>query len=521
MSTRRRTRSRPPRGSGPLPALVAAGAIAAVLAAVALSIQGSAHTAYARRHPERADTVVTINRSAVGHTIPSGFVGLSVEYPALTWYTGNDPNAVNPAFEQLIRNLAPGQSPVLRIGGNSTDTTWVPTPGVPRPGGIGYSLSPRWLAIARALARGVNARMIMGIDLEAGVPPLAVAEARAFLSDLGSRAIRAFEIGNEAPRYGLFPWYHKGPGEPVLARPTSYDFDGFDGEFNTVARQLPGRVPTGGPTLGGPLWMENLDRFIKTAPHLGLVTFHEYPFNRCWIPVSSPVYPTVPRLLARSASRGFAPLVSGYLATAHRYGLPFRVDEINSVACGGRRGVSDTFASALWALDSLFELWRIGVSGVNVHVFPGATYILFSFRRSHGRWLGKIAPEYYGLLLFAAATPPGSRLLSVTTRGAPAVRAWATRGPRGTVRVVLINDDLHKRHVFLVRGPTGTATVIHLTAPSANATRGVRLGGESFGLTSTGRLSSPPEQEHVGPGRGRYVVGLAPATAAMLTIPAS
>ena len=48
-------------------------------------------------------------------SVPSGFVGLSFEYSALPWYTGADPRAVNPAFEQLVRNLAPGQSPVLRI----------------------------------------------------------------------------------------------------------------------------------------------------------------------------------------------------------------------------------------------------------------------------------------------------------------------------------------------------------------------------------------------------------------------
>lgn len=517
MSARSRPERRPRRPGGGS-ALLVAGAIAVVLAAVALASQPPGHTAYANHRPERADTVVRINPSAAGAQIPSGFVGLSVEYPALTWYTGYDPHAVNPAFEQLIRNLAPGQSPVVRIGGNSTDTTWVPTPGIPRPGGIGYSLYPRWLAIAGALARDVNARMIMGIDLEAGVPALAVAEARAFVRRLGPGRLRAFEVGNEAPRYGLFPWYHKAPGEPVLARSPSYGFDDFDREFGAVARRLPGQVPTAGPTLGGPLWMENLARFVAGAPHLGLVSFHEYPFNRCWIPLSSPVYPTVPRLLSASGSRGFASLIAGYVATAHRHGLPLRVDELNSVACGGKLGVSNTFASALWSLDALFELWRTGVSGVNIHVFPGASYILFSFRRPHGHWLGKIAPEYYGLLLFADATPPGSQLLRVTTRGGPAVRAWATRGVNGTVRVVLINDDLRRRHVFLVRGPAGTATAIHLTAPSAGATGGVRLGGQSFGLTSTGRLTAPPRQDHVGPGRGRYVVGLAPATAALLTI---
>jgi hypothetical protein len=503
-----------------LTALVALAALVGAFASGALLDPDHGHTAYAKRHHQRPDTVVTIGQRAVGRPIPSGFVGLSLEYSAVPWYTGTDPEAVNPVFEQLIRNLAPGQSPVLRIGGNSTDTTWVPTSGIRRPPGVSYTLSPRWLAATSTLARDLRARMIMGIDLEAGVPPLAVAEARAFLARLGSHALRAFEIGNEAPRYNLFPWYHRGPGQPVLARPQSYGFDQFNHEFATVARRLPPAIPTAGPTLGGPSWMGNLQRFITTAPRLGLVTYHTYPFNRCFTPLSSPVYPTVPRLLSVFGSRGFVPPLIGYAAIAHRYGLPFRVDEINSVACGGKRGVSDTFASALWAIDSLFELARIGVSGVNIHMFPGASYALFRFRQANGQWLATVHPEYYGLLLFAQAAPPGARLLSTTTRGGPAVRVWATRAPNGAVHVVLINDDLRRRHVFLVRGPAGEAGVIRLLAPSAYAKSRVSLGEQSFGSTSgTGRLSAPPEQEPVSPSGGRYVVTLGPASAAMLTIP--
>jgi hypothetical protein len=34
---------------------------------------------------------------------------------------------------------------------------------------------------------------------------------------------------------------------------------------------------------------------------------------------------------------------------AHRAGFPFRLTEQNSVTCGGLAGVSNTFATALWA----------------------------------------------------------------------------------------------------------------------------------------------------------------------------
>jgi hypothetical protein len=57
---------------------------------------------------------------------------------------------------------------------------------------------------------------------------------------------------------------------------------------------------------------------------------------------------------------------------AHRAGLPFRLTELNSVTCGGRLGVSDAFATALWAPDALSALLQTGVDGVNVHVRTGA-----------------------------------------------------------------------------------------------------------------------------------------------------
>ena len=77
-----------------------------------------------------AGDVILRIRGAVRHqAIPGGFVGLSLEYPAVAAYAGTDPSAVNPVFLQLIRNLNPGQLPVLRIGGDSTDWTWWPVVG--------------------------------------------------------------------------------------------------------------------------------------------------------------------------------------------------------------------------------------------------------------------------------------------------------------------------------------------------------------------------------------------------------
>ena len=123
---------------------------------------------------------------------------------------------------------------------------------------------------------------------------------------------------------------------------------------------------------------------------------------------------------------------------------------MNSVSCGGASGVSNVFASALWALDAAFQMARVGVDGVNFHTFPGARYELFSFKRRHRRWRGFVAPEYYGLLTFAQAAPPGSSLLRLSG-SLGNVNAWATRAPGGTIRIVLINEYTAQSRTVSVR----------------------------------------------------------------------
>jgi hypothetical protein len=89
--------------------------------------------------------------ASAGRPLPSGFLGLSMQYKTFEAYAGTDPSSVNPAFLNLIRDIAPNQSPILRFGGDSTDWTWWPVKGMRKPGGIRYTLNKRWLQIANAM----------------------------------------------------------------------------------------------------------------------------------------------------------------------------------------------------------------------------------------------------------------------------------------------------------------------------------------------------------------------------------
>ncbi len=498
-------------------------ALAALLVLVGVAALAGATNVDARSQRPAPGTgahriVLSIGRAAIGRPIPPGFLGLSIEYWAVEAYAGKDPRAINPTLLQLLRNLASGDPMALRIGGVSTDKTWWPVARFRRPPGVNYSLTKSRLAVMKALADAVDARVTMGINLEADSRDLAAAEARAIVAGIGPR-VAALELGNEPELYGNrdFGWYVR-DGQKVTGRPPTYDMAAFAHDFSTIAAALP-PLPLAGPASGAHTWLGQLRWFTAAEPRIRVVTVHRYPLQACYIAPADPKFPTIARLLSPVASRALAGGVAPYLAVAHRRHLAFRIDEMNNVSCGNPPGVPDTFAMALWAIDALFADARVGVDGVNIHTYPGAVYQLFRFKRSNSNWQAFVEPEYYGLLMFSQAAPPGSRLLR-TAGGTADVRVWATRDARGSIRVVLINDDTSGAHLVAIhvaraRGP---GTIERLQAPGAAATGGVTLGGQSFGRsTDTGVLPSQRKASAVGAAAGKYLVRLPRASAALLT----
>ena len=272
---------------------------------------------YARSRRTSADTVtrvatrleISVGRRAIGRPIPVGFLGLSIEYWAVEAYAGKNPAAINPALVQLVRNLSDAHTMVLRIGGASTDKTWWPVSHSRRPQGVNYSLDKRRLAVLRALADATDARMIMGINLEADSKRLAAAEARAMFAGIGRSRISALELGNEPELYAsrAFPYYVK-DGRDFGGRPASYDMAAFTRDFSRIGAALP-PAPLAGPTSGGTEWLGQLGAFAAEEPRLRLVTVHRYLLQACYISRASPIYPTIGRLLSPVSSRSLSPTV--------------------------------------------------------------------------------------------------------------------------------------------------------------------------------------------------------------------
>jgi hypothetical protein len=514
---------------GVLAAALTLGVAAAVLITAQGSDSGRADPAAASApaHPPRIPRgalVARVTSKATGRAIPPGFLGFSFEFQAVRTYTGDDPAAVNPVLVQLIRNLSPGQPPVLRIGGDSTDISypsWVKPPPY-----TGYQLTPGWMATTSALARTLGARMILGLNLAANQPALAAAEARAYLKAFGRGAIDALEIGNEPNVYAHVTTFRTPSGAKLPARSEGYGYPQFAHEFGAIAHASPGLPLAGpalaaGPTVGHGSWIDTMPGFLKTYQRVRDLTVHRYPLRNCFVPPTSAQYPTIGHLLSSYATSGLAHSVKPWVRAAHAQHRLLRLDELNSVACRGRKGVSDTFASSLWVVDALFQLAHLGIDGVNMHTLPRSSYELFEFSRSHGQWRARVRPVYYGLQLFAEAAPAGARLLKATApRPKTQVSVWATRSRQGRLRVVLVNESRAHSRTIAVKVPPatpGAATVERLAAPGANAKGAISLGGRSYGReTGTGTLP-PLTQTPATGGAGTYLVKLPRASAALIT----
>jgi hypothetical protein len=468
---------------------------------------------------------VTIDGRSAGLRVPRHYLGLSLEFQAVRAYTGSDPRAIDPVLVQLIRNLSPGQPPVLRIGGDSTDISWVPAAGVKPPPYEGYRLTRSWLATTAALARALDAHMIMGLNLAADQPRLAAAEARRFEGAMG-RQVSAFEIGNEPNVYGKIAELKVGRDKFVKARHRGFGYPSFVRQFDAVARVAPGRRLAGpalavGPKADKGSWVQSMGPFLAHEPRVKTFTLHRYPLRNCYVPPRSVQYPTVAHLLSNYATVTLAAGLQRWISIGHTHHRQVRLDELNSVACRGKAGISDTFASALWVTDALFSLLRAGIDGVNMHTLPKSAYELFHFVRSGGRWQAYVQPVYYGLELFAQAAPQGARLLRTRLpSGASGLSVWATRAPDHTLRVVIINKDSASARTVSLTMPPGsnpTAAVERLRARSVAARGGVTLGGRTYGsLTATGKLAGPRDQTLTAQG-GSYTLSVPAGSSALVT----
>lgn len=416
----------------------------------------------------KVNASLTFAPSASTTPVPNEFVGLSYESAQLA--NPNYFSAKNEGLIRIFRELAPRGN--LRLGGGSSEyTTYSDEPPISPPFEVfgpdtsktvkqGIVTSALALRNLRAFLDAVNWSCLYGLNLGQGTVDNAVRESAAAHEILGPRLL-AFQIGNEPDSFRR------------RFRPETYGPTDFLTEWNRFHSAIVAKTPQArfaGPDISNKL--PYLTAFAEEAPKhpdVILLTSHYYAMG----PASSPVA-TIENLLAPDPKSSTLKLrdlhvIAEAQQTAH---LPYRMSEGNSCWDGGKAGVSDTFAAALWCAGYMLQCAARGWSGVNMHgggngyytPIAGAPSTEFTRR-----------PEYFGMKF--AQRYVGSRFIKTDFIGAdPRVDAFAFER-LGTVELVLINKTDESLTCALPSG-VKVAPCFRLSAPAIDAKEGVRL--ESF-----------------------------------------
>ena len=455
-----------------------------------------------------ASARLTIQSNQQGQPIPENFLGLSYETAQLS-----DPEYFSMKNGGLAGFLRPLGRGVLRIGGNSSEYAfWTPKPtkeeSAASSGPIGpdkghhppanTQTTPESIRNLRQFLDMVDWRAMYGLNFGKGTPQLAAEEAAFVFDTLGERLI-SFQIGNEDD---LFP--HNG------LRPAGYSYQDFAKEWKTFYDAVKAKVPqakfAGPDTAGTSDWLvEFAQQFGKDIIELST---HYYALG----PVSDPSM-TIERLLSSDNSRWVSgvPKIRQAMAESH---LPYRLTETNSCYGGGKPGVSNTFASSLWALDLMFQLLAIGGSGINFHGGGYGWYAPIVGTLENG-FVAR--PEYYALLVMARLL--GGRIVASQLDAGdagPLFVAYAAQDAQGKLRAVAINKDGEKnvRLKLQADSSAGHVSLERLIAPSLDDQQDTTFAGSPVGAEGSTR---PSRVEHVAVSNGMAECDIPAGSAALLT----
>lgn len=447
---------------------------------------------------------ITIEESSVGAAVPDDFLGLSVEWSHVNDWLGDGAGHLRPQTVALLSRFADdGHQVVLRIGGNSEDqAVWNPDGGA-LPKGAKVSLDGTQHATLKALRDAVGTRFVLGLNLslkDVAHSEEVITQARAALGDDG---VAAYELGNEPDLYGL-------NGYRALTYGSSDYRTELHGELARLAPFAPDLPVFAAPAVYGESWLGDIGPLLTAeSTRVGLVTVHRYPYDVC---LGKPA-PPLRALFTDDATAKYATLFGPVVKAAGS--VPVRVAEMNSISCGGAAGVSDTFAAGLWAADVMFRLAGVGAAGVNLHT-PGRNYAVWD-DTSDGTL--EVRGLYYGMLLFSKTTAKHGRVVPVTVGVEKDLRAFATVGDDGALRVAILNESTTASYDVRLAPSAhhGAATVERLTAASADAATDITLAGQTWRGSIDGAPSGTAAPESLTASSDGARLSLLPMSAALVT----
>jgi hypothetical protein len=396
-------------------------------------------------------------------TMPQDFLGLSYESAQLA-----DPaffEASNKTLVRAFRELCPRG--VLRLGGNLSDATlWkgsaantIAPPEAAKVRGFyewrlvdskaaserPATLGPAGIGALGGFLSATEWKLLYGLNLGTGTPERAAEEAALVAKHAGDHLL-AFQVGNEADLYG--PAFREG----------GWNFDRYWSDYQRFVKAARARVPHA--RFAGPDVASKVDWVTQFAERAKgdavLVSSHYYAMG----PAGAPGIDA--QKLLRDDPR-LAREMPILVAAGKTAGVPYRMTEGNSCYHGGQPGVSDAFASALWAADYSLRVAQAGYAGVNLHGGGEGYYAPITGEPN----ATKLRPEYYGMQLVQRFA--GTTFIGVSLAGdARDVTAYAARG-KDALLVAAVNKSSNPAQIRLRGGGTRSMECWTLTAPSLDA----------------------------------------------------
>ncbi len=466
---------------------------------------------------------LTLHPDRLGNKIGQDFTGLSYESAQLgnpNFFSGDNTGLIG-----FVKRL--GSSGVLRIGGNTSEYCyWTPdsqaeaklpneesmrTGDKANPIAFGLAVGPDTghrapapvkitPAAVRNLRDFIDAtgwNLIFGLNMGTGTAEDAAAEAAYVMDVIGSKLI-AFQLCNEPDLF-----FRNG------IRKQDYNAMQFGDEWKRFYDVICARVPNA--PFAGPDTAYNNSWLVPFAQRFK----HEAKFlSQHYYAEGPPTDPsmTIGRLLKPNPK--LREEFDGMKKTMHETGLPFRLAETNSCYQGGKAGVSDTFASALWGGDLMYQLASAGGMGINFHGGGYGWYTPIAGTREDG-FLAR--PIYYGMLLFAEGG--AGQLIETQVEGldqAPLLTVYSLRTEKGKLKTAIFNKNLDRRIRLTVEAgvPAQVAKLLRLDAPRVDDTTDVMFGGAPVGANGAWAAD---HQEIVPAQEGKIVFDLRPTSAALVS----
>jgi hypothetical protein len=448
---------------------------------------------------------ITIDPHAPGAPVPQRFLGLSFEMAALA-QLGQDAYRGN--LVELLHSLGPG---ILRFGGITADenVAWTDSE-TPPPAWASSTIGPAQMSAIGVLAHRSGWKVLLTVGLAHYEPTAAAREVAAAHRALGPY-LAAVEIGNEPDAYGNhgfreLPWLAQGYQEQVS-------------DYREAIEALTPGVPIAGPDVSGSGAFGEWGDEEALAQKPAMLTGHHYPLGCAQTPA-----PSIETLLSAAVRGAAANSLSTYLKVAGLYGIPMRIDETNTVSCGGVEGISDTFASALWATGYITQTMAAGAAGINLQGNPtncaGYTPLCAPDPAAATEGALSAEPEWYALLLTKSLIGERPLPTTISAVGSPNLVAAAFSGPRHSLKFALADDEPPGTAPLALRLEVGagmsTAQIQRLTAPAPSATGGVQLAGGT--VASNGSWHEPAQIESAAASSGVVSLELAPDSAALVTV---